>query len=291
MANKTGYTGALDASSAPILETFVDNGDGTFSRKGSGGGGAGDASAANQAIQITAEQAILAKIIAAPATEAKQDTQITAEQAILATLGATNGAAIITDADGTAQRYLRGLIKLWIAGLAAGEAHIGQIGGAIVVSSVEFTRPNDTTAYAANDVVSNNTTTTTLNTLPTCARVNGGSGYIVGARLLTDKKSITPRVRVHLFNVINPTVAADNAQHKSVYADASKRIASFDLSAMATAADSTNSDLSAATDWTLRIPFVCAGSDRAIYWFLETLDIFTPAANEKFTLMLLLDQN
>lgn len=37
-----------------------------------GGGGGGDASAANQLTQITAEQAILAKIIAAPATEAKQ---------------------------------------------------------------------------------------------------------------------------------------------------------------------------------------------------------------------------
>jgi hypothetical protein len=36
----------------------------------------GDASAANQQTQITAEQSILAKIIAAPATEAKQDTII-----------------------------------------------------------------------------------------------------------------------------------------------------------------------------------------------------------------------
>jgi hypothetical protein len=36
----------------------------------------GDASAANQLTQITAEQDILAKLIAAPATEAKQDTII-----------------------------------------------------------------------------------------------------------------------------------------------------------------------------------------------------------------------
>ena len=42
---------------------------------------AGAATEAKQDTQITAEQAILAKIIAAPATEAKQDTQITAEQA------------------------------------------------------------------------------------------------------------------------------------------------------------------------------------------------------------------
>lgn len=79
-----------------------------------GGGTAGGATAAKQDMQITAEQAILAKIIAAPATEAKQDTQITAEQAIQATAGATSGAAVVTDANGTIQQYLRGLVKLVI---------------------------------------------------------------------------------------------------------------------------------------------------------------------------------
>lgn len=49
------------------------------------------------------------------ATSAKQDTQITAEQAIQATAGATNGAAVITDANGTIQQYLRGLVKLVVA--------------------------------------------------------------------------------------------------------------------------------------------------------------------------------
>ena len=41
-----------------------------------GGSGGGDANSANQTIQIAAEQAILAKIIPAPATEAKQNTII-----------------------------------------------------------------------------------------------------------------------------------------------------------------------------------------------------------------------
>jgi hypothetical protein len=45
----------------------------------------GDATAANQATQITAEQAILAKLLAAPATEAKQDTQVTALGTLLTT--------------------------------------------------------------------------------------------------------------------------------------------------------------------------------------------------------------
>jgi hypothetical protein len=48
------------------------------------------------------------------ATSANQATQITAEQAILATAGATTGAAVITDANGTLQQYLRGIVKLLI---------------------------------------------------------------------------------------------------------------------------------------------------------------------------------
>lgn len=59
------------------------------------------------------------------ATAANQSTQITAEQAIQATLGATTGAKVITDANGTIQQYLRGLIYLFIT---AGQALVTAVG-------------------------------------------------------------------------------------------------------------------------------------------------------------------
>lgn len=59
---------------------------------------------------------------AGDATAANQATQITAEQAIQATAGAINGAAVVTDANGTLQQYLRGLVKLWAAALGSGTA-------------------------------------------------------------------------------------------------------------------------------------------------------------------------
>lgn len=65
---------------------------------------AGAATSANQDTQITAEQAILAKLLAAPATEAKQDTQI-------AVLGAAADEAVVTDTTGTLSGKLRGLVK------------------------------------------------------------------------------------------------------------------------------------------------------------------------------------
>jgi hypothetical protein len=33
VVNKTGYTGAISSTGVPVLQTFVDNGDGTYARK------------------------------------------------------------------------------------------------------------------------------------------------------------------------------------------------------------------------------------------------------------------
>lgn len=160
------------------------------------------------------------------------------------------------------------------------------VGGETISLSAEFTRPADTTAYTANDAVSNSTSSTTPVEIANFARVNGQSGYIVGARLTTDKKSITPRIRVHLYSVNTATLSVDNAAWQDKYADISKRLGSFDLPAMSTGADTTNSDISRSMDFTVRIPFKCASDSRSIYYVLETLDAFTPASGQKFTLTL-----
>jgi hypothetical protein len=171
-------------------------------------------------------------------------------------------------------------------GVNAGENHVGEVGGRGVSVAVEFVRPADTNAYAVNDVVSDSTSATTVQALANFARVNGGTGYVTGARLTTDKKSVTARFRVHLFNASNPTVAADNVAMKRLYADESKYLGSFDLPAMSTPADTTNSTDSVAADLTIRVPFVAGGATRSIYYVLETLDAFTPASGQKFTLRL-----
>lgn len=154
----------------------------------------------------------------------------------------------------------------------------------IARAAASFTRPNDTTAYAANDVVSNSTSASTLLTLSGLGRYAGAGGYIFRLALLTDKKSITPRFRVHLYNASTPTVAADNVAMKSLYADAGLRLGTVDLDAMTTPADTTNSTLSLTQHNTIMLPYVCAAADTALYALLETLDAFTPAAQQAFTL-------
>ena len=170
---------------------------------------------------------------------------------------------------------------------APGENHLGEIGGRGVTVSGSFSRPANATAYAANYVVSNSTSATTLMSF-SIARVNAGTGYITGARLVADQKSITPRFRVHLFNA-SPTVSADGALNKELYADESKVIGVFDLAAMTTPGDTTNSTLSRAYDYTIRIPFKCASGTTTIYAYLETLDAYTPASGGGYTLTLLAD--
>lgn len=162
--------------------------------------------------------------------------------------------------------------------------------GNLVMVATEFTRPNDSSpTYTANDVVSDSTSATTMQALANAARSSGGSGYIVGIRISTDKKSITPRIRVHFYNTTGATLSVDNANWQDKYADASKRVAYYDMPAMTTGADTSNSDMSRSVDMTMRIPFVAAAT--SLYYVLETLDAFTQAALQKFTVTIFVDQN
>lgn len=172
-------------------------------------------------------------------------------------------------------------------GRPQGEFYKGAVGGMKTSVSATFTRPADGNAYAANDVVSNSTSASTLMVFTDLLRVRSGAGYVVGARLSTNKKSITPRFRIHLFNASDPTRAADNAQWKEAYADYTKRLGYFDLTAMTTAADAANSDMSRAFDLNLRIPVKAADGSSTIYALLETLDAFTPSSGQAFALTLL----
>lgn len=159
--------------------------------------------------------------------------------------------------------------------------------------NTEFAIPNPATSgtYVAGDIISRSATTTVPLELEDVVRNNGDGGYIVGARLVTNKKSIIPRIRVHLYNVNNPTLSIDGDPNKELYAEVSKKIGSFDLPALSTPTDSSNSDLSRAVDYTQRIPFKCASTSTSLFYILEAIDAFTPDNGQKFNLFLNIEQN
>lgn len=123
-------------------------------------------------------------------------------------------------------------------------------------------------------------------TIANMALANGRGGTITMLRLTCNKKSVTPVIRVHFFNDSAPTVAADNAQWKEVYADISKRIGYYDMPAMSTGADTASSDCSRTQDMDVRIPYLCGASSTSIYFALELIGgSLTLDNNTEFTLV------
>lgn len=172
--------------------------------------------------------------------------------------------------------------------IAAGEAHTGQVGGHTVISQTEFTRPADTTAYAALDTVCNSTGSPAALIFTGVARVAAGSGYITRGRIMTSQTTCTARFRLHLFTV-TPTPIADNSPYTLLYANRANRIGVLDFHGLRTeGAGSTAANQQNVTD---RLPFVCAAASTTIYGILETLDAFTPANAQTFFIGLGVEQN
>jgi hypothetical protein len=126
----------------------------------------------------------LVKLIVAKINIATVDTVTTITNAVGITNallgGATSDAAVSTDATGSIHQYLRGLVKLWIAGLAAGEAHIGAVGGNTTIINVTPTLTVHAN-YVSGDYVG---TSSTAGVISNAARVSGGTGVILGATLI-----------------------------------------------------------------------------------------------------------
>jgi hypothetical protein len=209
-----------------------------------------------------------------------------------AVLGATSGAAVVTDANGTVQQYLRGLIKNLAAGtwtmlLGAGEAHIGAVGGATTNPSANFTRPTDTTPYASGDLVANNVTAGSVTPLSwTVARVAAGSGMVRRARVKKSGTTVTnAQFRLHLY-AASPTVTnGDNGVWLSTQ---SSYLGSFDVTV-----DKVFSDAAEGNGAPLigsEVNFALA-SGQTIYGLLEARAAYTPANAEVFTVELEVLQN
>lgn len=170
--------------------------------------------------------------------------------------------------------------------LGASESHTGQTGGEMTRVDVEFTRPANATLYTAKDVVSDSGTAP--QTVTNAARVNGGSGYIVGVTIQTDQVANVETFRVHA-STTTFTLPADNAPFTRLYTNRLIRLPHVDVGPLST--EGTGSDAAGASNTDIRIPFTCAGGSRHLYYALECLNGFTPAPGQKITVSFWIDQN
>ena len=169
------------------------------------------------------------------------------------------------------------------------DSHFGEIGGNGLTVSALFTRPANTTAYAAKDAVNDSTSAPTILTFTDILRKKGGSGYITKARLTTDQSTCVARFRLWLFYTAAPTIAVDNAAFTLMWADRSIRLGYIDFAACST--EGSGSDCAQALNSDVRLLVSQPNQDANLYGLLETLDAFTPGSGQNFRLSLGMDRN
>jgi hypothetical protein len=238
----------------------------------------------------------------AGATDASTLRVITATDGPLNTnLGATNDAAVVADADGSVSAKLRGMVKIladvwdsvnhWLkVQLQASENHIGQIGAHTVsVLCGEFTRPADTTAYAAGDVIGPAATANLA--FAGCSRIAAGSGVILSALVRDDANVATkPTLELWLFSAA-PTAVADNAAFAPTEAELDTLIAVIPFADVYVG----NAGAGAAGDSVQQSAGVNRafklGAGTTIYGVLVVRNAYVPVNAEKFNVKLLISQD
>ena len=149
-----------------------------------------------------------------------------------------------------------------------------KVSGEASKATAIITRPNDTTAYAINDVVGS-AHATNLEFL-NIATIIGSTIIITGVSLEMDATSLptgTSGYRLHIYNEA-PTAIADNVSYNLIAADRSKYLGNIILDAPIDLGDTLWSD-------TRNINMQCKLTDTSntLYGVLETLGAYTPVAS------------
>lgn len=148
------------------------------------------------------------------------------------------------------------------------------------VVEAEFTRPADTTQYAAADAVG--TASTNVLTFNKVGAYTGAGARITGFRLLrSDGADITGATfRLHLYKVA-PTGIADNTTNTVLYANRANYLGYLD-----TGTPVQSGSGSAAISAVNISPglMVVTGASGAIFGALEVLGTYTPASAETFSI-------
>lgn len=164
---------------------------------------------------------------------------------------------------------------------------------AIAPASATITRPADTTAYASGDLVANSVTAGSVNALQftTAARISGGSGRVVGARIQKSTNVVTNAAfRLHLFTVIPTfTSAGDNSALSTVVVATDKGYLGYiDIPAM-TGFSAVAWGTGAPDNTREAVNFVAVA--QTLYGVLEARGAYTPGNAEVFTVSLIVEPN
>lgn len=157
---------------------------------------------------------------------------------------------------------------------AAGEAHIGQVGGNTARAETSFTALGGGTAYAANDAVSNSNSATTPLEFD-LGRVSGKPITITHARMTVNQASLTMTFRLWLYRDTPASPANDNAAFSTTWANRAARIGYIDFTAPISGSDCTDYYGTAVYS----APFTTVPVGTKVYGLLQTPSGGTITAN------------
>lgn len=163
---------------------------------------------------------------------------------------------------------------------------VAAVGGVTAIAEASFTRPSNTTAYAAGDVVSVTGGTPAVQEYE-CGRINGGSGVILDAWLIDSANVATKgSFELWLFDT-EPTAVADNAAFAPTDAEMLTLVGVIPF----TAAHVGLSGSGAAGNCVLRadkqnIAFDCAAASKTLYGVLVVRNAYVPVSAEVFKVRL-----
>ena len=177
--------------------------------------------------------------------------------------------------------------------LGAGEEVIGVTVGKLSSGSVEFTNTSGSSvAYSIGDTVSAGSAVITPYEIPNIFRVNGGSGYITGIYLSTNKAGINPAFRVHFYSASTVTLSGDNMPYIDSYTDTPYNLGTFDLGNMTSGSDTSGSCSRSSNTTIMRQPVIAQPNSKSLWVALETLAAFTPdGTSEKYNIKIIMDNN
>lgn len=174
----------------------------------------------------------------------------------------------------------------------ANRAGAQTVGAATEVIEASFTRPADTTAYAAGDAMSNATATThVVITFEDCALSDGSSGTVVAA-LLNSSANVATKLDAELWLFdTEPTAMEDNAAFDPSDPEMLNVIAVIPFTTwyVGTATAGAGGNCISMGDKGI-FPFVCqAGKD--LYGILVARNAYVPVSGEQFNVRLQIQQD
>lgn len=149
-----------------------------------------------------------------------------------------------------------------------------------------YTRPADTSAYTAGDVLAQSTSAATILSFTNAAREGGGGGIIQNAVMIdSSAQSTKPWIELYLFDTA-PAMQNDNVAWAPSDSELEKCLGVLVFDGTVTNAFKTTSNGGLVATGAVSLSYQCASGSTTLYGIAVVRNAYTPTSAEKFNFRL-----